>query len=177
MSTTVIAERAGMSQAAIFKRYPTKKALMCAALLPPEHPPYLELLAAGPHPSLPLGPQLEEAALAIARFFAEVVPCIATLHASGFEKSELFGRYEVPPPLRTRQALAEWFARAAAQGRLAVTAPTEVATAFMGTLHVRAFLQHVGSVRPGAPTEAPEPLEVYVRTVVSIFLQGIGARP
>lgn len=167
VSTTVIAERAGLSQAAIFKRFATKEELLVAALRPPEHPPFLPLLSAGPDPDAPLGPQLVEIGLAIARFLVETVPCMSTLHASGVSKEDLFKSYDVPPPLRTHAALTAWFGLAVRAGRVRDTPPGDLALAFMGTLHVRAFLQHVGAA--GALTD----WDAYVRHVVRTFLEGV----
>lgn len=168
VSTTVIAERVGVSQAAVFKRFPTKNELMVAALRPPEHPPFLGLLERGPDPATSLEDQLTEIGLAISRFLGEIVPCIATLHASGIDKEALFRGYQVPPPIRTQLALAAWFQRAQGLGLVRALPPGDLATAFMGSLHVRAFLQHVGAGAMAAP------LDQYVRTVAITFLHGIG---
>jgi len=166
VSTTVIAKRLGLSQAALFKRFKTKKDLLIAALLPMEMPPFIARLEKGPTPD-PIEDQLREIALEISEFFREIVPCVSTLHASGLDKDDLFGHYEIPPPIRTQMAMVSFFTEAVEQGRIRKVPPIETATSFLGTLHVRAFMRHVGS-----PFIADDPTE-YVANVVDLFVHGI----
>lgn len=167
VSTTVIAERVGLSQAALFKRFGTKRQLLEAALLPPEHPPFMEILARGPTEA-PLVEQLVEIGVPIAAFFTKTIPCVTTLMAAGIRKEELFAKFEIPPPIRTHLATVAWFQQALAAGLLkSHVCPVDAATAFLGTLHVRAFMQHVGA--PGINDD----LESYVRSVATTFSVGI----
>ncbi|MEZ4316095.1 MAG: helix-turn-helix domain-containing protein [Myxococcota bacterium] len=166
VSTTVIAERIGLSQAALFKRFRTKKELMMAALLPPAFPPFIEVMEAGPTDE-PIEAQLAGIGRSVLAFFLEIVPCVATLHASGFDKRDIFGKHDIPPPIRTQMALGTWFEKAVAQGRVRNLPPMHLATAFLGTFHVRAFMSHVA----GRPV--PEDPSDYIENVVDTFVHGL----
>ena len=72
VSTQVIAERAGVSQATLFKRFGSKDALLVRALRPPEHPPFIALLEAGPD-KRPFAEQLLEVLGEMDRFFQRVL--------------------------------------------------------------------------------------------------------
>lgn len=163
-STQTVADRCGLSQAALFKRFGTKRDLMLKALLPPEHPPVLETLKLGPSDE-PLEDQLVALGVTITTFFRQVVPCMAMLSASGLKDAHFFDNFEIPPPIRLQRAMTAWLE--AAGDRLAIDDHRAVAKAFLGALHIRAFYAFIG--QSGLP-EDPEP---YVRTLVHTFLHGI----
>lgn len=169
VSTTVIADAVGLSQAALFKRFKTKKGLLFAALLPPEVPPFLSLIEAGPTDA-PIEQQLRDIATAISLFFQEVVPCMIALTGSGFDKDVIFDSFEVPPPVRTQQALTGWFSRAMQAGQLRQVNPFDLAVSFQGALHVRAFMRHIGAPLAADPHD-------YVCTVVDTYLHGLEKTP
>ena len=144
-STTVIAERAGLSQAGLFKRFGTKADLMVSALSPPAIPPFALLLAAGPDPDQPIRPQLQAIARSVALFFRELVPCVMVLSASGISPADLMTRFDVPPPLMATRAITAWLGQAMAQGRVRSADPEPIAFGFLGALHMRSFLNHLSS--------------------------------
>ena len=55
-SAQIIADRVGLSQPALFKRFGTKEELFMRALAPPEHLPIIDWLEASPSPG-PFRPQ------------------------------------------------------------------------------------------------------------------------
>jgi AcrR family transcriptional regulator len=165
--TQAVADRCGLSQAALFKRFGTKRDLLVKALLPPEHMPFLGRLDAGPSDG-PLAPQLQAIAIEILLFFREQVPCMATLQASGVDHLTLMKELDVPPPLRLQRAMAGYLERAGDRLRPDLDR-SDLATALLGTLHVRAFFHFIGGSRLA---EDPAP---YVRTVLDTFLHGAGA--
>ena len=142
VSTAVIANHLGVSQAALFKRFSTKEELMLAALMPPEIPGWIARVDRGPGPE-PIPDQLMIIAADIAMFFAEMTPCMATLKASGIDLARIMCRYEVPPPLRGVRALTQWLQQAMDDGRIAQGDPQSLAMMFVGSLHGRAFLTHI----------------------------------
>ncbi len=143
VSTTVIADRLGISQAALFKRFGTKQELMFAALLPPEKPAWIQAVEQGPDDRDALL-QLQEIAQLISDFFDTLIPRIATLKASGCDmRLLLHSRYEVPPPLRGVAALTSWLAALQAQGRIGPVDPPTTALMLFGALQGRAFLSHI----------------------------------
>lgn len=167
-STSVIAERVGLSQAGLFKRFPTKADLMVAALAPPAIPPFALLLGDGPDPARPVQEQLREIARGIASFFREMVPCLMVLSASGIPPQQLLTRFDVPPPLRAKLAMIEWFEQAMAEGRLRRGAADPLVSALMGALHMRSFLCHISD----KPMTADE-LDAYADSVVDSLWNGL----
>ncbi|MCO4771477.1 MAG: TetR/AcrR family transcriptional regulator [Deltaproteobacteria bacterium] len=138
-STATIAGRLGVSQAALFKRFGTKKDLMVAALAPPATPPFLPLLLAGPDASRPVDEQLRAIAMACLTFFRQMVPAVMVLNTCGFDPKQLMVEHDVPPPLVAHQAMGEWMAQAMDLELMRRGDPAAVALAFLGTLHIRAF--------------------------------------
>ncbi|MCB9760633.1 MAG: TetR/AcrR family transcriptional regulator [Alphaproteobacteria bacterium] len=167
VSTALIAERAGVSQATLFKRFGTKDELMLAALLPPEIPRWMSLLDVGPTEA-DLQEQLREVMLAASVFFEEMLPCMTILRARGRGHFEDLQRYEVPPPVRGQRAVAAWLRRARAQGRIRDVNVDAVAVAFMGSMHARAFVQHLTGSR-GLGGATPD----YVDAIVDLIWRGI----
>lgn len=163
-STTLVAERCGMSQASLFKRFGDKKTLLIRALLP-GIPPFLDEVERGPTDE-PLDVQLQRIGLAVITWFEGVVPCVAALSASGLDPKALIStQYETPPPLLMFQAMSAWFARAPGlRGQ-----PHQLALQFLGAFHLPMFVQHVaGHALVADP-------EVYVRDYVATFLDGARA--
>lgn len=163
-STNLIAERCGMSQATLYKRFGDKKTLLIRALLPPM-PPFLDAIEQGPTAG-PLAPQLEAIGLSIMRWFEHIVPCIAALSASGLDPKALVStHYDTPPPLMMLRAMTTWFARAEGlRGQ-----PHQLALQFLGGFHLPMFMGHVVG---GSLLDDPE---AYVHDFVDIFLGGASA--
>lgn len=139
VSTAVIAEQVGLSQAALFKRFGTKQQLMMAALVPPALPDWIELVERGVD-ERPIPEQLGEIAHAISTFLLEVTPRIAVLWAAGCAVHDVVARFEEPPPVRGIRALTSWFAEAKAEGRVDCDNPKAAALMMLGSLHGRAFM-------------------------------------
>lgn len=166
--TTRIADELGVSQAALFKRFGTKDDLLFRALAPPPKPAWIDILEAGPD-ERPLRDQLVEITHAMLVFFRDMTPCISILRASGVDLHEMVGkRYEVPPPVRGQQAIAAWFQRAVAEGRIRAVDPDALSFVLLGSLQSRAFLQHVAGVQ--FPMRDPE---AYVDDIIDVIWRGI----
>ena len=142
VSTTVIAERLGISQAAVFKRFRTKEELMLAALKPPGDPSWAAMVEAGPD-DRPVRQQLEEMATEVLKFMDRLVPCIAVLRSSGLDPVLLRTSSGDSPPARSHKLLVRWFERAMARGLVAPGDAESLATAFFSPLQFRAFLHHL----------------------------------
>ena len=167
-STAVIADRVGLSQAGLFKRFPRKADLMVAALAPPDIPPFAVLLAQGPDVSQPVKPQLKVIARAVAVFFKELVPCVMVLNASGLSPEDLMNRYDVPPPLMATRAMSSWLDQAVDAGALKSRDTMATAFAFLGAMHMRCFLAHISDA-----TETDEALAAYADSVVDNLWDGL----
>lgn len=165
---SAIAERLGVSQAALFKRFGSKKRLLVESLLPPQVPPWVALLEEGPD-NRPLAEQLLELSLQISHFFRGLVPCISMLRASSVRIEEVFGDSEMPPPLRGSRALESWVRRAQRQERLAAdVSPAVFAHALLGGLSHGAFLAYLAGTEGPAVDE-----EEQVRGLVDLLLRGL----
>jgi len=138
VSTTVIAEKLGMSQAALFKRFGTKEKLFLAALSQPmQRNPISELVKDGPTDE-PIREQMIDMGEAILAVMRHVVPCMAMLHAAGINPAEHL-RHEDAPPIQGRKILTRWFQQAIDQGRVRPFNPHIMAVAFIGMLKARPF--------------------------------------
>ncbi|MBU0550551.1 TetR/AcrR family transcriptional regulator [Myxococcota bacterium] len=154
VSTAFIAERVGLSQSALFKRFGSKEQLFLQAMTPPKRPPWVDLLDAGPD-ARPLYTQLVEVTIAIDHFLEFLVPLLATLHAARITPHCLVDR-DQPPPEIGRRALVRWLKRAIAAERLAADFDAEAFSyAYVGGLSLRRFLHQI------ADTPLPEPIEDY----------------
>ena len=162
--TATIAAEAGLSQAALFKRFGTKQELMVQALMPPEEPPWTARLEAGPD-ERPIPEQLRDVGGEMARFFIEMIPCISTMRASSDFREVLRGRYQVPPPVRGRRALQAWLDRAVAAGKVRDVDTRAAAEAFIGAMHGRAFLTYI--------VGEPEPPHAFVDALVDMLWYGL----
>ncbi len=139
-STAVIAERIGVSQAALFKRFGTKKELMLAALAPPEVPSFVDRLERGPETGRPVPEQLVEIAMEVLAFLREEVPAMMVLSTCGLDPKALIDNYPVPPPLVAQRAMGSWMTRAIDLGLIRNADTTPLSLTLLGSLHIRVFL-------------------------------------
>ncbi len=166
VSTGVIAEELGVSQAALFKRFKTKQALMLEALASGGEPPWIAEVEAGPD-DRPVPEQLREVIEHIDAFFTQLLPCIAVLRAAGIDPTAMIQHREVPPPVLAHRTLSGWFRRLHEQGRARIPHPQSTAMAFLGALHARHMLGHV--LGPHAPKLEPE----FLQHLVDLLWVGI----
>jgi AcrR family transcriptional regulator len=166
VSTGVIAEELGVSQAALFKRFKTKQALMVEALVPGGQPPWIAEVEAGPD-ERPVPEQLREVIAHIDAFFTQMLPCIAMLRAAGIDPGEMLRDRQVPPPVLAHRTLSGFFRRLHEQGRAHVPHPQSTAMTFLGALHARHMLGHV--LGPLAPTLEPD----FLQNLVALLWGGI----
>ncbi len=141
VSTTVIAEEIGLSQAALFKRFGTKERLIVAALVqPPSDLPLLNQVRAGPGPA-PIREQLIQLGTMLISIFRNVVPCLSMMAAAGIDTKKL--AHPNAPPVVARKAWTAWFNAAQAQERIRPIDSAATAVAFLGMLHARPFRELV----------------------------------
>ncbi len=166
VATSVIADRLGVSSAALFRRVGSKRELLIRALAPPAMPPFVESLRKGPD-ARPVSEQLEAIAVEIDAFFATMFPVIAVMRAAGVDPHEVFDKFDEPPPALAIRELAAWFSRLTEQGRIELDAPVLTAMAFIGGLQGRHFLAHAcGASLPEPEPDAPA-------TIARIFYRGV----
>jgi AcrR family transcriptional regulator len=167
VSTDVIAESLEISQPTIFKRFGTKKALMLAALLPPAVPDWVHALEDGPD-DRPIVEQLREVIRQAAAFFAEVVPAMMVIRASGISHEELLASFEVAPPIVAKQTLIAWLLRSVERGLIRPVDPEAAATMILGALQFRAFMVQITRSAPFRSSD-----EEYVDYLADLLVHGL----
>ncbi len=170
VSTGSIADRVGLSQAALFKRFGTKLGLIHRALDLGVPPNWVSVCDRGPD-DRPLPEQLREIGIEMNAFFMMMVPRFAASKALGIDiRALLASKNTPPPPVVGYQAMRGWVARAMTRGLLRTTDPGSVAISFMGSFQARAFWKHMGG--SWFPTPIPDD-EAYVANVVDQFWRGL----
>jgi AcrR family transcriptional regulator len=142
VSTTVIAERLGISHGVLFQRFGTKQRLLHAALVPAPEQPWLVQARAGPD-DRELRTQLSELADAISDHLERIVPALAVLRSAGLPVEPAAKRREELPPVRARREVTAWFSRAMERGLLRRVPAEQVADLFLGALQFRPFHHHL----------------------------------
>jgi AcrR family transcriptional regulator len=170
VSTTVIAQEVGLSQAALFKRFHTKHDLLLRALSPIDAPGWILLVEKGVD-DRPILDQLRHIAREMTVFFDQLIPCLAMLRAA-VDPREIMARHPNPPPVRGRRALAAWFAEAADRGLVRSVEPGSAAQALIGAMHGRAFMKHVTADIQPSPYQDDE-LDPYVEHLLDVLWRGL----
>lgn len=166
VSTALIAEELGVSQAALFKRCGTKRELMMKALAPPARPEWIMRVLEGPD-ERPVRDQLQEIAAGMDAFFAKLMPRIAILAASGIGPKQIFAKLPLPPPVMAHRGLTAWFDKLIQHGRVRGASAPAIAGAFMGAVHGRQ------TMRFALGDQAPDSGDDYLEQLVDIFWRGI----
>lgn len=163
-STEKIARRLGVSQAALFKRVPTKDELLMLALTPRDTPMVLRQLPMGPDDDRPVPQQLTELARALIGFFHDLLPGLITLKASGLPLDQIFPRGEAPVSQKVREDLTMWLKLAHRQRRVRGGEMKPVAELILGALESRCLLQHLSGEKSKVSEDAAFAAEI-VRAV------------
>ena len=167
VSTTVIAERLGVSQATLFKRFGSKDALVLTALMPKPEALPLVGLQEGPEEG-PLLPQLRAMLLEVGAFFNEMAPCLVALKSSGSFPPD-FHQGAHSPPVLARIQLSRWLDRGVETGELRQEVDTEhLAVALIGVVQARVMREHL----IGDPTLTGTP-DDYLAVAVDYLLAGV----
>lgn len=127
-STLEIADRAGISEASIFKRFTTKQALFLAAIGIAETPKWVKALSSRT-PTADIKAELTDICSEMLAFYQEVLPRVMMMMAPG---NLLHLTQSPPPPIRDSQLLAEFLERAIKGGYLRVGDPATIAHMLVG---------------------------------------------
>ena len=142
VSTQVIAERLGISQPALFKRFNTKEELMISALLPPLDLPATSWLKSV-RPSENFDEQLEELIQVLWESLKIVFPRISVLTMSGIPHEQIHSRFKKLPLLVILDATADWILEAQQKGLVRPEGDPYIwAQTCMGALQGRAAMQY-----------------------------------
>jgi AcrR family transcriptional regulator len=143
-TTREIARRAGISEAVIYQRHPTKAHLFLSAMVPP--PLDVESLLAEPTKDIALDVRLEEIALGMMKYFREVMPILIQLVTHPEFDIKTFSKRHPDSGLgRIQQGLIQYLETQRANSRIAVENVMPVAMTLFASLHSFAFLELLGA--------------------------------
>lgn len=162
-STAQIAQKAGVSEGSIFKRFQTKEGLFQAAMGIPE-PPFERLLE-GRAGVGDVRESLVEISVEIIRFFRVLVPRVMRLWAHTCAHPMEITKGKESPPLRAHRVLAEYLDEEMERGRLRSADAKVMARMLIGTLHNFVFFEVVGLKEEGDA-------EAFARDMVDLIWKG-----
>ena len=132
VTTREVAEAAGVSQAVLYQRFPSKTELFFAAMAPTE--PDVDAILGDPKP--PIDAYLEGVALRVLRYFAETHPTVAQLMAHPEFDAKVMGKlHERIFTKRLVGGLAERLRALRADGRVGEVDPERAAQTLVAALH------------------------------------------
>lgn len=149
-STREIAKSLGISEATIFKRYPTKADLFLAAMQPPR--PNIQNIFKGANSGETPEQQYQAIAIAILTYFQKAIPIMLPLMTHpdiGLE--ELLRHYGRNPTIELTEALASWLSE-----NSSTTNPMAAAGLLVAALHSIAQFEIMGIHDGELPEEALE---------------------
>ena len=165
-STIDIAQRAGISEGSIFKRFLTKEKLFFAAMGLPERPEWIDELE-NLSGKGDLKENLITISLQIIEFFREVVPRLVMSCSQGTHHQKMQSFRESPLVLYLK-ALINFFVQELQLGRIRSCDPEIPARMLFGSLMNYVFFEQMGFQRT-IPIAAP----TYVCGLIDILWQGI----
>ncbi len=175
-STADIADRAGISEASIFKRFATKQDLFLAAIGITKTPTWVKKLESGtPNPEFKA--ELIEICGEILAFYQDVFPRVIMMMSP--MKLLLMSKQFIPPPIRDSHLLAGFLQRAIDLGYLRPCDARTVAQALVGAVNNYAMTQaFMKSPKASTfvPSEQLKP-EEFVRSTIDILWAGIAPEP
>ena len=142
-STREIARRAGISEAVIYQRYPTKADLFFAAMVPPAL--NVEDLLAARADCLGVLEHLEEIALGMLEYFRELVPILLplTTHPS-FDFEKFVQRHPDSPLSGLRSGLMEYLEAQRKLGTIVAENVGPAALTLFAAVHSLAIFERLG---------------------------------
>jgi AcrR family transcriptional regulator len=151
-STREIAQRAGISEAALFKRYPTKAELFLAAMMPP--PVDVEAMVAAAERTAEPQAALVVFGERMLAYLREAIPVIRQLTQTPLiELDDIRRRFgDAPVEQQITLGLTAYLACQAEQGRIRCPNPTGAAMLLFAAIHslVLFELMHIHPPRDGA---------------------------
>jgi AcrR family transcriptional regulator len=163
-STLLIAQKAGISEASIFKRFATKQALFLAAMGITEIREWVDVLAHDT-PTAAVKAELIEICGQVLEFYQEVMPRVFMMMTQG---NSAHPPVVPPPPVRDSQLLAGYLDRAIDQGYLRSCDTTTVAYAIVGAMTNYVVNQNIADKWP-----VEIPLPEIKQIAPSIFIHNL----
>jgi len=164
-STREIAQRAGISEAALFKRYPTKVALFLAAMMPPnvDVDALIAVAEAASDPRQSLIVLCER----MLDYFREAIPIILQLTQNPLIDLEAVRRrFGVSPEQRLAAAVPAYLARQAERGCIVCPDPGGAALLLISAVHSLVLFEIMS-------LHAPRDAQAAVRAIVNALWEGL----
>jgi AcrR family transcriptional regulator len=173
-TTAEVAERAGVSEGSIFKRFKSKVDLFHAAMAPQlEEPDFLKTLAERVGHG-DVRDNLFEIGMQVVGFFRAVTPLMMMAWSNpGGQSIPCMMSQPNPPPMRTLKKLAAFFEAEIRAGRVRRHDPEIIARMFLGSIHNFVFFE----VLLKSQEELPLPAESFVRGLVQTIWVGVEPVP
>jgi AcrR family transcriptional regulator len=165
-STLEIAQKAGISEASIFKRFSTKEELFLASMGIPEKSPWGKKLDAVVGKGN-LKQNLSDLSLEILEFNRQVMPRLMMLRSRGNLLPEMFNRADSRPS-RDLKTFTKFLEKEIENGRIRPCDPQTIAMILLGSLMNFVFLEQM---HPKGDVPADE--QKFVQNLVEIVWQGI----
>ena len=182
--TADIAQRVGISEGSIFKRWPSKAALMNAALdVNAIEPAWLDQLEAAMRADPPesVGRVLRQVSTEALEFYRRLVPTMMmrwsaqslnTGACGDFDPARAAGFVGEPPPLRALRVLTAYFALETSRGRITAPEPEVPARMLAGALFQYAAFEVMLRARNTPSLDAT----VFIHHMVDTLLHGMRVR-
>jgi AcrR family transcriptional regulator len=167
VATATIAQRAGVSEGTLFKRFPTKESLFFAAIgMDAEAAPLGDLRACCGRGDVRT--HLARAVVEVIGFLRRLLPRMIVLWASPHGPPRLFAGAADAPPVRVLEALRDYLRREMTAGRVRRGDALAIARTLMGAAQNYVIFETLGLAV--APVLAPE---AYARRVVDEVWHGL----
>jgi AcrR family transcriptional regulator len=169
-STLEIANKAGISEASIFKRFATKQALFLAAIGITETPRWVKDLSRR-QPTPAIKSELTELCQEMMAFYQQVLPRVLMMMA----KNNSFLPPPIPPPIRDTYLLTGFLEKAIEQGHLKSSNASTIAQMLVGAIVNYVITTTVVQNIPIPPTLKPEPIDpdIFVASLIENLWTGI----
>ena len=143
VSTQIIAQSLGMSQANLFKRFGTKANLIKRALLYSiEIHPIFERLMQKPN-TADISKAIKSLCMDLIDFFDTQLPNILMLKSAGFDLPNMMKGDTVSPPIRMRRLLTSWFNHLKTEQGMREISAEGLTMLILGSVQHRAFRKHI----------------------------------
>jgi AcrR family transcriptional regulator len=171
-STLAIAEKAGISEASIFKRFATKQALFLAAMGIAETPKWVAVLS-NRQPTNAIKSELTDICEQMLTFYQEVLPRVMMMMT---QNNMPHPPMVAPPPVRDSQLLAEFLGRAIAKKYLRPCDATTIAHMIVGAIVNYVITENIADRLP-EPLPFPKPQSItpdlFIHSLIETLWGGI----
>ena len=168
VSVQVIADRVGISQPALFKRFGNKEKLLQSAFKNSPTPEWLKMVEAGVTDE-PIEDQLFRITRALVDFFEMLHPIIRMMKSSGISHFDMLKTGKEPVPNKSIRLLSNWFEECNSKGLIPKTDYRMAASALIGIIHIEVF----SSFLKNKNSSKLDIDDTYIKNSVSFVLRSV----